>query len=829
MPSKPIVISVSGLLALAVSIPSFSQNILEEITVTATKREKTLQEVPVAVSVTSAETIQKAQVLDILDLQTLVPSLRVTQLQSPGNTNFLIRGFGNGANNVGIEPSVGVFIDGVYRSRSAAAISDLPNLQRVEVLRGPQSTLFGKNASAGVISVITALPDTELGGSIEAVAGNYGLAVIKGDVSIPLSDKVGFGLSAGANRRDGYFDNLANGSEVNERDRFNIRAQLALTPRDNVSLRFIGDYDELDEICCGTNVLAAGPTVPLIQATGGDLVTNDRFAYANFYNSNPVNRVENSGISMQADVDFDNSLFTSITSFRGVTRDEDIDPDFTSAELLAGLISKTEVDTFTQEFRWSSSAGDSVDWLVGAFYFDESVRYDSEAIYGADIRLYADLLAGSGVPGTLAGLEAALAPLGVPPGSFFAAGAGSRENSGQENEALSLFAQVDWYVSDRTTITLGVNSTMDEKDAFFASNNTDVFSSLDFVQIGFGQILAGLEAMDPGNPANVPTAQFLSMQPCTAMTGPACNPLLGLQPLQVLPPLVDYPNAVENGTSDDDDVTWTARIAFDVNDSLNVYASASTGFKATSWNLSRDARPTAADIPALQAAGLATTNLNPGTRFAGPEESTVYELGLKARFEKGTLNVAVFDQTIDGFQSNIFGGLGFNLANAGEQSTVGLELDATYYPVESLQLTFAGTFLDPEYDSFTGGLGPSGVTDLSGAKPAGIHEQSITTSGTWTKDLDNGMTFFLRGEYLYESDVQVVDNVTTAIASREVNILNASFGLSTESGWDLTVWGRNLTDDEFLISAFPATFQAGTLNGYPSQPSTYGVTLRKIF
>ena len=126
-----------------------------EIVVTATKREQTLQNVPVAVSVTTAEAIERAAVRDLKDLQTLVPALRVTQLQSSANTNFIIRGFGNGANNAGIEPSVGVFVDGVYRSRTAAQIGDLPDVARVEVLRGPQSTLFGKNASAGVISLVT--------------------------------------------------------------------------------------------------------------------------------------------------------------------------------------------------------------------------------------------------------------------------------------------------------------------------------------------------------------------------------------------------------------------------------------------------------------------------------------------------------------------------------------------------------------------------------------------------------------------------------------------------------------------------------------------------
>ncbi len=137
------------------------------IIVTATKREQTLQETPVAVSVTSAETLEREQIRDLKDLQAVVPSLRVGQLQSSTATNFIIRGFGNGANNAGIEPSVGVFIDGVYRSRTASQVGDLPDVQRIEVLRGPQSTLFGKNASAGVISIVTNEPSFRLKGGAE--------------------------------------------------------------------------------------------------------------------------------------------------------------------------------------------------------------------------------------------------------------------------------------------------------------------------------------------------------------------------------------------------------------------------------------------------------------------------------------------------------------------------------------------------------------------------------------------------------------------------------------------------------------------------------------
>lgn len=812
--------------------------ILEEITVTATKREQTLQEVPVAVSVIGAETIDQAQIRDAFDLQSSVPSLRVWSLQSAGNTTFAIRGFGNGANNVGVEPAVGIFIDGVYRSRSAAAISDLPNVERIEVLRGPQSTLFGKNASAGVISVITALPDDELSGSIEARVGNYDSFILKGEVSIPLSENAGLGISVSTNNSDGYFDNTTTGSEIGERDRFNIRTQLAYSPTDNVALRFIGDYDDIEENCCGVANIFAGPSAGLIVAAGGALATNDSFAYSNTFDTDPFNKIENWGISLQADIDFEDATLTSITSLRSVDRFENIDPDFTSAELLSGLMSDTNIDTFTQELRLSSSASDNLDWLVGVFYFNETVSYDSEAIYGDDVRLYADLLAGleatgMPVPGTLAAVEAQLAPFGVPPGSFFLPGTGAMESSGQDDEALSIFSQFDLHLGDRTTLTLGANFTTAKKDAFVRQVNTDVFSSLDFVNIGFQGALANIAGMggDPTDPANIALAMAISTNPCPPAGALPCNQLLGLQGLQVLPTFLNYPNVVESGSSDDDQWTGTARIAFDVTDSMNVYASWSTGFKATSWNLSRDARPFAADIAAIEAAGIATPNLTSGTRFAGPEDSTVYELGLKARFDRLVLNMALFDQSIDGFQQNLFGGLGFNLINAGEQSTTGIEIDATYYPTDALQLTFAGTFMDPEYDSFVDALGPG--TDLTGATPAGIHETSIVASATYNWDMANGISVFVRGEYQYEDEVQVVDNIPESIASRDMNVINASVGISTPGGWEVIAWGRNITDDEYLLSAFPATFQElpppETVNGYPSAPATYGLTVRKHF
>ncbi|MFK8053373.1 MAG: TonB-dependent receptor [Woeseiaceae bacterium] len=820
-------------LACAVSASMFagqavaqSEPFLEEIVVTATKREQTLQEVPIAVSVTSAETIDNAKILDVLDLQSVIPSLRVDQLQSSQNTNFVIRGFGNGANNPGIEPSVGVFIDGVYRSRSASALADLPNLERVEVLRGPQSTLFGKNASAGVISVVTRAPQFEREGSAEVIFGNFGQTVVKADITGPLSDSVAFSLAANYNSRDGYFDNIADGSEVNQRDRYGVRGQLLFQPSDSFSLRFIADIDEIDETCCGTSNLVNGPTGGAIFALGGALVPEDAFAYQTALNTAPTNEIENSGISMQADWDFENFSLVSITSFRTQSLVSDGDVDFTSADLVANNQNDWDIDTVTQEIRLQGTFGDSADWMIGGFYFSEEVEYNSGLQYGTAFRGYADLLSAGAVTAT----EGAL---GLPAGTFFAPGTGIVDTAGQDDTALSIFGTYDWYMTDRATLTLGLNYTSNEKEAFANQVNTDTFSQLDFVQVGFAgafQALTGGQAPTPANfalfPAQFAQAQAISTTACSAANPPpGCNQLLGLQPLQFLPPFLGYPNAVENGETDDSKTTYTVRFAYDVNDSLNAYISAATGFKASSWNLSRDARPFAADLPALTAAGLTVPNLTTGFRFADPEEAEVIELGLKGQFDRGAFNVAVFNQSIEGFQSNVFNGTGFDLVNAGEQSTKGLEFDMSLYPTDALELTFAATLLDAKYDSFPN----SGQGDLTGATPSGIPEFASATTATYRWDFANGSNAFIRAEHVYESRHQIVDNVPEDIAAREVSMINASMGYRLVSGWDFTLWARNLNNETYLISTFPTVAQAGSFNGYPNPPRTYGLSIRKVF
>ena len=210
------------------------------------------------------------EILDLNDLQSLVPSLGFRTFQNSANANFTIRGFGNGANNVGIEPSVGIFIDGVFRSRAAAQIGDLPAIQRVEVLRGPQSTVFGKNASAGVVSVVTRKPSDTFGGSAEASFGNFNLQRYKGYVTGPIADGVSFSLGGGINQRDGTATEITSGADVNERNRWNLRGQLMFEPTENQEWRIIVDADEIDEVCCiAANVIDGTTNRSIIESLGG--------------------------------------------------------------------------------------------------------------------------------------------------------------------------------------------------------------------------------------------------------------------------------------------------------------------------------------------------------------------------------------------------------------------------------------------------------------------------------------------------------------------------------------------------------------------------------
>lgn len=827
---------------------------VEEIIVTSTKRARSLQDISVSVAVIEPAVLEAAQIVDILDLQTSVSSLRVTQLQQSSATNFLIRGFGNGANNAGIEGSVGVFIDGIYRNRSASNLLDLPDVERIEILRGPQSTLFGKNTSVGAISVITKQPEFEYGGNGELTYGNFNQYILKGAVTGPIGDgeKVAFRVSGSYNNRDGYYDNNLLGTDVNDRNRWGARAQFLVKPTEDLSFRLIGEWNKINEVCCGAVSIFNGPATQAIAAFMGKTITPDFFSGSGAgtrvvnQEKEPSNVLEGKGLSLNINYDAGYLDFTSITAWRKQSEVTDIDVDFTGADIV-NQRNNTAFQTFTQEFRFASTGDDNTfDWLFGAFYMKDEVDPCCRTVlYGADTRAYVDILA----QGQIGALEAAI---GLPNGFLIQPGQGALDNWTLDTDTWSFFGEIDFNVTDRLTITGGAAYIDDKKKVTSNVIINDPFNALDFVQIGAGGLfqaafaqsyaafgvdasnpaaIAALEAVAPGTLAAI-TAGAQAFAAANA-TNPAFNPLLALQALQAFRNLnrdfLNVPNANEPGTLNGDETTAKLAINYALSDNLNIYASYATGWKAGAYNLSYDSTP-----PDPNGIG----------RVAQPEKSRVLELGMKASFDRGFLNVAIFDQQVKNFQENIFTGLAFALSNAGSETHKGIEIDGLWRPIDPLTLTASFTYLDAKYDSYERAACASfdvvncsagqRFRDISGNKVPGIHDVSFALAGVYTHDFTADVEGFARLEYMHESNVALVSNVPPTVngvevGTRGVDLWNASVGLNIDNGLQAVVWVRNATNDDYLLSAFPTVFQAGSFSGYVNPPRTFGLTLRQQF
>jgi len=679
---KKTVARSSSLMAIAIAMAStgaYAQG--DQIIVTATKRATTLQETPVAVSVIGAEDLQDSQIRDVRDLQLLAPSLTVVQQQTSSNTVFSIRGIGTSGNNAGLEPSVGVFVDGVYRSRQGAAINDFPTVQRIEVLRGPQSTLYGRNTPAGVISIITKKPQFDLGADAEVTYGNFNTVIMKGSLTGPISDNLAFRISGNVNQRDGFIENVATGADVNDRSRWAVRGQLLFEPSDNVSIRLIGDYSKLDEDCCAAPFFLNNPTNAFVLGTllGANILPATPFERQVAFDGDLRTNQEIFGFSGQIDIDFGGATLTSITAYRDFDETSDIDADFVDIELSQNNLSADAYNTFTQELRLASTGDNRVDWMLGAFYFNQNLMHDRNSPFGEFLRPFADIASG----GNITTLENILAGFGAAtPGTFLARGNGlQQELFTQDDRSIAVFGTLDFHVTDSLTVTGGIRWESETKDVVSDVITTGPFLALDLT--------------------NIPQLAFLP----PAFGGPLpVGAFAGLSPFQFFPnPFVNF-----SASRTDDEFSYLGRVAYDVTDNLNVYGSYSTGFKSGGFNLSVGSSVSTPDF--------------------APETTRSFEIGAKSSFFDGamTVNVALFDQKVTDFQANIFNGTSFDLTNAGERTIQGFEFETTINPFENFVLTGAVTYLDAEFTDFVrGSCFSSGFID-----PLNIPAGQLTCSPT---------------------------------------------------------------------------------------------------
>lgn len=418
---------------------------LETVTVTTRRREESSQDVPTPMSVVSGQTLETQRVYRIQDLQQLVPSVNVAYMHAR-QSSVSIRGLGNNPASDGLEGSVGLYIDNVYLGRPGMAVFDLMDIEQLEVLRGPQGTLFGKNTTAGVINISTRAPSFTPERSIETSVGEDGYFQTKGTLSGPLNDVLAGRFSAYRTRSDGDIKNEYNGHDLNGGSREGFRAQLLFKPNENFNLRWIGDYNEEDS-SAGTRVLySTGPTINGVNlysaraAAAGATLVNGSHRKVNLDNDQHVT-VHQGGTSVEANWTLPSDYtLTSVSSYRfwNFTPRND-DGLNVPASYNAGV--SVEDKQYSQEFRLASPKGEFFDYVLGAYYFGSDLDNKSFLNYGPQADIW------NGTPrGALANVD-------------------SVGNGHIKTDSFALFAQGTWHLSERLDLTAGVRGTYEQKNA----------------------------------------------------------------------------------------------------------------------------------------------------------------------------------------------------------------------------------------------------------------------------------------------------------------------------------------------------------------------------
>ena len=392
--------------------------VIEQIIVTATRREESVTDVPLAVSAYDAERIELSRVTDIVELMRVAPSFHIAsgQAESVGVT-ARIRGVGTNSDNPGLESSVGMYVDGVYRNRATVGFTELGAIERIEVLRGPQGTLFGRNSSAGVVSIITALPDPDGSGYADISVGSYGANRIEAGVSGGIGSGASARLDAVFFQRDGFLEDLNYDRSFNNRDRTFVRGQLVFEPSDTVRLRLIGDYSDRDEVCCAAVGLIAGPTAPSVDQIAQAQTRNPNTVGIAFdpyargatvtESSGYYQAVEEGGLSLEIDAELPFARLVSVTATRDWDTAREMDIDFSAMDMGERPIGEFTLgfETLTQEIRLNGQSG-PLDWLVGAYYADESLPYRDALDFGFGYSFYANGIATAAAAGVGAGFDA---------------------------------------------------------------------------------------------------------------------------------------------------------------------------------------------------------------------------------------------------------------------------------------------------------------------------------------------------------------------------------------------------------------------------------------
>jgi len=848
-----------------------------DIVVTATQRPGQAADAPATIRQVDAARLQASGATDIRQLNQLVPSLLVSSSSNEaGGAGARIRGIGTVGDNPGLESSVATYVDGVYRPRAGIALTELGAVERIDVLSGPQGTLFGRNASAGLISVTTARPSFTLGGYGAATIGNYAARRVEAGITGPLAPTLALRLDGVFSRRRGFVTDVVSGRRLNGRDRWLGRAKLLWQPDPSFSAMLALDYQDRDEECCagmylpardlrsstpgaaGGSVIAGPSSIAaLIRAMpsavpGGVGLVLDRDPADRRVALTPGQSfrqdVRDGGVGLTMEKSWDAATLTSVTAWRENRFVRGQDADFASLDLIRRPSDGTgfiRFRNFSQEVRLRGQAfGGALDWLAGGYLAEEQLTLQDNMAYGLDYDRFASARIGAlggafasfsafgfanlqGFARSYGGDALAAAVANVPLGST-----GELDRFRQRDRTQALFTHDIIHLTDRLSLTLGARWTRDAKRL-----RADLFSSS-----GCGAYLASIARL-----------QALG----------STDPRAGTLANSVLAPLTGYPcniNAVNGQVAErrrERRWTGTASIGWEPVGGLHLYAGWSRGYKAGGFNLDRAALFNTGVRAGLPAASL-------GFR---PETVDAWEAGAKLRRGAFDLDVALFRQRFRDFQLNSYTGTNFIVSNirgcadalgatdsdavAGNSACAdtrsgvrsqGVEVEGTLRPARDLALTAGLTYADTRYaedivgspDPLTGNNSlPPVLFLLPGSRLSNAPATVATGSARWTPAVGAQLRALAYADLRYQSRINTGSDLLAEKAQGGFPLVNARLGIGAADGrWSVEAWAQNLFNRTYTQVAFSEPLQGGGSGGLPGTlPAVprFGTTSSQLF
>lgn len=782
----------ASLLALAAAAPAQSQGTQTpadfaaseapadgDLIITARRREERAQDVPIALTAVSGDIIERTGNINLVQIADLTPSL-VIRNNNARNTFVNIRGLGSNANqNDGLEIGVGFYIDDVYYGRIGSSQFDLIDLERVEILRGPQGTLFGKNTTAGAINITTRAPTFTPEFRGEATLGENGYHQVRGSVSAPLiDDKVAFRLTLSDTHVDGWLTNVYNNKKVNDFDNFSARAQLLILPTETLSIRLSGDYSKQQSYSRASSVVGVFETLANGNPNGNNFILraaragyvpgydlNDPFARKVEFNAPIQADMEGYGVSGKVDWDLGSAALTSITAYRWWDWYPLNDQDNTPLTVNVRGGTSNLQRQFSQELRLASQGERKLDYVVGLYYFNQVIHGLGQYALGPDYAVWNNH--------TYA--NRALA-------NYAYTGFQSDSIIEPRTKSYAAFGQVTWHATDALSVTGGLRFTHENKTGLFDQRTVA------------GNDLSTLSAADRLEAQKLRDALYAEVRYIAK--------------------------------DKDSKLTGQLNVAYKVTPDVLAYASYARGSK--SGGISLGTLPKDED----------GSTVSPVVK---PEKIDAWEIGLKSQFwdRKITLNAAAYWIEVKNYQTAITKQIEDTtsfiryISNIPGVRSKGFELDLTVAPSRYVRFTASAAYTDAVYKGYTNAQAApekrnEQIQDLSGVQLANAPKFIYSFSTDLAYPLSQNDEVYARFDYSHRSSNDTSDSNSIYSRIQGYGVLNGRIGFRVDNErFDFSVWARNLLDKEYFTALSAAN--NGLITSNLGDPRSLGVTIRTRF